>query len=61
MVVMVSGMGSISGKFTHLVSAVSVLEAGKVDVAVGSNWRCVVQSLLAALLGCMGVFLASLE
>lgn len=32
---MVSGMGSLSGKFTCLVLAVSVLEAGKADVKVG--------------------------
>lgn len=53
MVVMVSGMGSVSGKFTHLVSAVSVLEAGKVDVKVDANWRRVDQTPLAALLGCL--------
>lgn len=49
--VMVSGMGSLSGKFTCLVRAVSALEAGKVDVKVDSDWRCVVQTLLAVLLG----------
>lgn len=56
----VSGMGSLSGKFTRLVRAVIALEAGKADVEVGPGLEmCGPDSQ-----GCSSwthVFLASLE